>query len=76
VNGVTTGVSTPRMRSVAGEMLVSGMAAFVAAVVPAATRSHATPLRYIGKIARGSSVASVIFAGESDGLCAQFEMQS
>src|SRR5262249_6729469 len=41
LNGVTTGASTPRMRC-GEELLISDIAASVAAAVPAATRSHAT----------------------------------
>src|SRR5215475_2572114 len=37
LNGVTTGASTPRIRSFADRILVSGIVAFVAAAVPVAT---------------------------------------
>jgi len=40
LNGVTTGASTPRVREVGDELLVSGIATTVVATVPAASSRH------------------------------------
>src|SRR5262245_54364602 len=71
LNGVTTGASTPRMRWLGGEILVSGIAACVAAAVPAATPSHATLVptqRQAAVSARGYRIARVFVAEESGPL--------